>query len=58
MTFRGWTYSLEDYTKALERAGLVIERLREPRPTGSSVGDENELALPMFLYLRAMKLAR
>ncbi len=35
MTFRGWTYSLEAYAIALESAGLVLERLREPRPTGS-----------------------
>ena len=55
MTFRGWTYSLEDYAIALESAGLVVELLREPRPARSSVGDENELPLPMFLYLRAMK---
>ncbi len=40
MTFRGWTYSLEDYAIALESAGLVIELLREPRPEGSSVGDK------------------
>ncbi len=57
MTFRGWTYSLEDYAIALESAGLVIELLREPRPASSSVGDRSELPLPMFLYLRAMKAA-
>jgi hypothetical protein len=55
MTFRGWTYSLESYATALERAGLVIELLREPRPAGASPGSEIELPLPMFLYLRAMK---
>lgn len=55
MTFRGWTYNLEDYAIALERVGLVLELLREPRPTGSSVGNYSELPLPMFLYLRAMK---
>ncbi len=47
MTFRGWTYSLEDYAAALESAGVVLERLREPRPTGSRVGDEGEAPLPM-----------
>jgi SAM-dependent methyltransferase len=57
MTFRGWTYSLEDYAMALESAGLVLELLREPRPTGSSGGDQSELPLPMFLYLRALKPA-
>ena len=55
MTFRGWTHSLEDYAIALESAGLVVELLREPRPARSSAGDESELPLPMFLYLRAMK---
>ena len=33
MTFRGWTYSLEQYAVALERAGLRIDSLRGPRPT-------------------------
>jgi SAM-dependent methyltransferase len=55
MTFRGWTHSLEDYAMALESAGLVIELLREPRPARLSAGDDSELPLPMFLYLRAMK---
>ena len=32
MTFRGWTYPLEQYTLALESAGLRIEAMREPRP--------------------------
>ncbi len=57
MTFRGWTHTLEDYAIAFESAGLVLELLREPRPTGSSAGDESELPLPLFLYLRAMKPA-
>ena len=35
MTFRGWTYSLEDYSVALEDAGLRVEAIREPRPAGS-----------------------
>ena len=55
-TFHGWTHSLEDYSRALESARLVIERLREPRATGSKLGKESELPLPMFLYLRAIKL--
>ena len=28
MTFRGWSYPLEDYARALEAAGLLIERIR------------------------------
>jgi hypothetical protein len=34
MTFRGWTYSLQDYAEALESASLLIEAMREPRPSG------------------------
>jgi hypothetical protein len=30
MTFRGWTHALEDYSRALEDAGLLIRALREP----------------------------
>src|SRR4029453_13224931 len=30
ITFSGWRYSLEEYARALEDAGLLVERLREP----------------------------
>lgn len=30
MRFEGWAYPLEDYTRALEDAGFLIESLREP----------------------------
>ena len=30
ITFAGWRYALEEYALALEDAGLLIERLREP----------------------------
>ena len=30
MTFRGWTYPLEDDVRAFESAGLRIDVLREP----------------------------
>jgi hypothetical protein len=30
VTLAGWRYSLEEYARALEDAGLLIERLREP----------------------------
>jgi ubiquinone/menaquinone biosynthesis C-methylase UbiE len=30
MTFRGWCHSLEDYARAIEDAGMTIERIREP----------------------------
>ena len=35
MTFRGWTYNLEHYSKALERAGLHLVSIREPLPDGA-----------------------
>jgi SAM-dependent methyltransferase len=55
MTFRGWTYSLEDYAVAVERAGMVIEALREPRPSGAPPGYARWNRMPMFLMLRAKK---
>jgi len=58
MTFRGWTYSLEDYAVALEGAGLMIETMREPRPTGAgSRYQQRWNRVPMFLLLRAAKPA-
>jgi len=54
MTFRGWTYTLEDYFLALERAGLVTEAVREPRPTGAG-RYERWRSVPLFLNLRAVK---
>ncbi len=55
MTFRGWTYSLEDYAVAFERAGLRIETMREPRPAGALGRFERWNRVPMFLMLRATK---
>jgi SAM-dependent methyltransferase len=55
MTFRGWTYTLEDYFRALESAGLVVERVREPRPSGSSERFEKWRRVPLFLFLRAQR---
>lgn len=51
LRLRGWTYSIEEYAKALEAAGLVIDRIREPaRPdeAGRPARD-----IPTFLFLRA-----
>jgi SAM-dependent methyltransferase len=56
MTFRGWTYSLEDYVVALERAGLLIEAMREPRPVGASSRYRRWNRVPMFLLVRAVKV--
>jgi SAM-dependent methyltransferase len=55
MTFRGWTYSLEDYATALERAGLMIDTIREPRPAGAPPKYGRWNRIPMFLLLRATK---
>ncbi len=61
MTFRGWAYPLEDYARALEDAGLLIERLREPAVDPAAVtkdpGERRWQRLPMFLQLRARKVA-
>ncbi|HUF33937.1 MAG TPA: class I SAM-dependent methyltransferase [Acidimicrobiales bacterium] len=54
MTFRGWTYTLEDYAVALEDAGFAIEAIREPKPVGDDRyqqwGD-----LPLFMNVRAVR---
>jgi SAM-dependent methyltransferase len=56
--FRGWTYAVEDYTRALEDAGFLIERLREPVPTSEQVATRPSLArwtrIPHFLSIRAV----
>jgi ubiquinone/menaquinone biosynthesis C-methylase UbiE len=55
MTFRGWTYSLEQYSVALEEAGFRIEAIREPRPTREALAYERWQDVPLFLLLRAVK---
>ena len=59
MTFTGWRHPLESYARALEDAGLLIDRLREPpAPPGAAdarPSDERWRRLPMFLHLRAVK---
>ena len=59
MTFHGWTYTLEDYARAFEDAGLVIDRMREPRPSEPSIEARPSLArwrrLPLFLFIRGVK---
>ncbi|HEX5265983.1 MAG TPA: class I SAM-dependent methyltransferase [Acidimicrobiales bacterium] len=54
MTFRGWTYSLEDYARAFEEAGLRIETVREPRPSGLSGRYRRWERVPMFLNIRTV----
>jgi SAM-dependent methyltransferase len=57
MTFRGWCYPLQVYAMAFEAAGLVIEAIREPTPTGTPPEYERWRRLPMFLQFRVMKPA-
>ena len=55
MTLRGWTYSLEDYVRALHAAGLRIELVTEPRPQGAPARYGRWMRVPMFLMVRATK---
>jgi hypothetical protein len=63
MAFAGWCYPLEAYTRAFETAGLLIERVREPRLPDGITGlwsDSGATArrwdrIPMFLWFRALK---
>jgi SAM-dependent methyltransferase len=61
VTFTGWRYSLEEYARALEDAGLLIERLREPPAPAAALdarpGYERWQRLPNFLHFRAVKIA-
>ena len=49
VTFKGWTYPLQAYTRALEESGLLIESLREPPDTPRLSN------VPNFLLIRAAK---
>ncbi len=59
ITFYGWTHPLEDYTRALEDAGFLIERIREPQaPVEAAERDPSDgrwQRLPNFLHLRALR---
>jgi SAM-dependent methyltransferase len=61
MHFTGWRYPLEGYARALEDAGLLIERIREPAAPltalAARAGYERWARLPNFLHLRAVKRA-
>ena len=61
MRFVGWSYPLEDYSRALERVGLVIEAIREPRVSAEEVerdpSEERWRRLPGFLMFRARHAA-
>lgn len=51
MRFHGWTYTLEDYARALEDAGCAIVCVREPQGEGARWG-----RMPLFLMLRAVRV--
>jgi len=55
MTFRGWTYSLEHYSRALEDAGFRIETMREPRPLPEAKQFTRWRRVPLFLNFRAVQ---
>jgi ubiquinone/menaquinone biosynthesis C-methylase UbiE len=59
MRFVGWCYALEDYARALEDAGFLIEAIREPAVDRSDISPRGErrLRIPNFLMLRAVKPA-
>jgi SAM-dependent methyltransferase len=54
MTFLDAHRPLEDYFRALERAGLVVDRLRELRDDGDP-DDSRWQRLPLFLHIRAVR---
>jgi hypothetical protein len=58
MTLRGWTYSLEHYSRALEDAKLCVEMLREPRPSAAGEKYARWRSVPLFLNFRATKAAQ
>jgi SAM-dependent methyltransferase len=58
VTCRGWTYTLEDYAGAFESAGLVVEALREPKPTAQSARFGRWQSVPLFMMIRALKPQR
>jgi SAM-dependent methyltransferase len=52
ITFRGWCYPLEDYSRAFEAAGFLIEAIREPSdPRMKAPGRR----MPWFLMGRCVK---
>lgn len=55
MTFRGWTYTLEEYASALAASGLVIDAIREPRPDSSTGRHGRWTQIPLFMNVRAVK---
>jgi SAM-dependent methyltransferase len=55
MTFRGWSNALEDYMRAFEHAGLLVEALREPIPVATTGHYAKWHRIPMFLTVKLVK---
>ncbi|HEX9415234.1 MAG TPA: class I SAM-dependent methyltransferase [Gaiellaceae bacterium] len=59
MTFHGWSYPFEDYARAFESAGLLIESVHEPAQRDEAVAEDPSEArwqrVPAFLFLRLLK---
>ena len=59
MRFRSLMHPLQSYARALEDAGLLIERLREPAQRDDAVdsdpAERRWQRLPMFLFIKAVK---
>jgi SAM-dependent methyltransferase len=62
MRFVGWSYPLEDYSRALEHAGLVTEAIREPPVLAEEIerdpSEQRWRRLPCFLMFRAIPSPR
>jgi SAM-dependent methyltransferase len=58
MTFSGWAYPLQSYFVALEAAGFLVERLREPpvppRAVASDPAEHRWERVPAFLHVVAV----
>ncbi len=59
VSFKGWSYPLTAYTRALESAGFLLEALREPEPAVQAPARlDRYRRIPNFLMLRAVKIQR
>jgi SAM-dependent methyltransferase len=58
MTFSGWAYPLQSYFQALEAAGFLVERLREPPAPEQAVerdpAEQRWQRIPCFLHVTAV----
>ena len=56
ITFRGWCYPLDTYSRALEASGFLVEALREPEPAPTApTRMARYRRIPNFLMFRALK---